>query len=477
VHPSSPLAERATPSAETHADQSGVLMLVDSRDAFAARAQLVDAARHSVDCQCYIWRNDISGNLLLDALRRAAQRGVRVRLLLDDHNTAGLDALLAACAAQPNFEVRLFNPHRLRRWRLLGLLLDFARLNRRMHNKSFTIDGAVTIVGGRNVGDEYFGAHQERSFIDLDVLVVGEAVARVARDFERYWASKSAVRAQRVVAAISAATHGALRQAAEALLRSPEARAYAGDIATLQFAQRLREGTLPLEWARAWLVSDPPSKGLGFVGRRKLLLRRLKRILGAPQRELLMISPYFVPTRGGMRMLLGLARRGVRITVLTNSLDATDVAAVHAGYAGYRKALLRAGVVLYEMKRRSGFPRDRARGKGESSGSSLHAKAFSVDGARVFVGSFNFDARSVRLNTEMGLVIESAKLAEFLAGEVATERFRREAYAVRMGESGRLEWVEQTAGGERVHLREPDAPLGRRLVVRALSLLRIDWLL
>src|SRR3954463_8873875 len=169
------LVESTAPLAKAHPGLSGTRALADGREAFAARVQLIDAAQHSIDCQYYIWRNDVSGTLLLEALRRAAQRGVRVRLLLDDHNTAGLDGLLAALDSQQHFEVRLFNPHRLRDWRLLGLLADFARLNRRMHNKSFTVDGAVSIVGGRNVGDEYFGGHQEISFIDLDVLVVGDA--------------------------------------------------------------------------------------------------------------------------------------------------------------------------------------------------------------------------------------------------------------------------------------------------------------
>ncbi|HEU4592985.1 MAG TPA: phospholipase D family protein [Steroidobacteraceae bacterium] len=471
------IADFTTGLTRSHAGLSGVLALADGRRAFAARAQLIEAAQHGIDCQYYIWRNDMSGQLLLDALRRAAQRGVRVRLLLDDHNTDGLDALLAAHDSLPNFEVRLFNPHRFRSWRIFGLLADFARLNRRMHNKSFTVDGAASIVGGRNVGDEYFGANAELAFVDLDVLVVGEAAAKVARDFERYWTSRPVVPLARV---IPVATHQARDAALELALqatRSPEAIAFAQGIAASPLMRELRAGTLPLEWARTWLVSDPPAKGVRILGRRKLLMRRLQRILGAPRRELLLISAYFVPTRRGMRLLLGLARRGVRITVLTNSLEATDVTAVHAGYAGFRKTLLKAGVSLYEMKRRTGIVRNPEQRVGESSASSLHAKAFCVDRARVFIGSFNFDARSVRLNTEMGLVIDSAKLADLVGGDLATERFLRESYQVRLGESGRLLWLERTAAGEIFHTREPNASLRRRLVVRALSMLRIRWLL
>jgi putative cardiolipin synthase len=471
------LADCTTALTQAHPGRSGVLALTDGRDAFAARAQLIDAAQHRVDCQYYIWRNDMSGLLLLDALRRAAQRGVQVRLLLDDHNTDGLDPLLAAHAALPNFEVRLFNPHRLRRWRLIGLLADFARLNRRMHNKSFTVDGVVSIVGGRNVGDEYFGAHAAVAFVDLDALAIGDAVSRIARDFERYWSSRPVVPARRVIPAGTARAHAAALELVAQAVRGPQARGYAESVAASSFVRELRAGSLPFEWAHAWLISDPPAKGLRIIGRRKLLLRRLRRILGAPRRDLLLISAYFVPTRRGMRLLLGLARRGVRITVLTNSLEATDVAAVHAGYAGFRKALLKAGVSLYEMKRRAGTARNQERRLGESSASSLHAKAFCVDRARIFIGSFNFDARSVRLNTEMGLVIDSTRLAEQVGGDPARERFRRDSYAVRLGKSGRLVWLEQTAAGEILHTREPNANLWRRVVVRALSMLRIDWLL
>ena len=477
MRPEQSLAECTARLVKDHPGQSGTLALADGRESFAARVQLIDAAQRSIDCQYYIWRPDVSGTLLLEALRRAANRGVSVRLLLDDHNTAGLDTMLAACDSHGNFAVRLFNAHRLRRWRLLGLLMDFARLNRRMHNKSFTVDGAVTIVGGRNVGDEYFGAHQGISFIDLDVLAIGDAAARVSRDFERYWTSKPAVPVARLMPGATAQSLGAMERAAAKTLSSPEARAYSASIAATNLVASLRAGTLPIEWARVRLVSDSPSKGLGLVGRRKLLFRRLRRVLGAPRHELLLVSPYFVPTRRGMRLLLGLARRAVRITVLTNSLEATDVAAVHAGYAAYRRALLGAGVSLYEMKRVATISRDKDRHTGDSSGSSLHAKAFCVDRARVFIGSLNFDARSVRLNTEMGLVIESEKMAEFVAAEVATRRFRDETYAVRLAESGRLEWVEQTAAGELIHGREPNAGPARRFVVRALSLLRIDWLL
>lgn len=461
--------------AHRHPGLSGFHLLRDGRDAFAARLQLAESARQSIDCQCYIWRNDMSGMLLFDALLRAARRGVQVRLLLDDHNTAGLDALLASLDAQPNFEVRLFNPHRLRRWRILGLLWDFARLNRRMHNKSFTVDGVATIVGGRNVGDEYFAADAEVSFVDVDVLAVGQVVGGVQRDFEGYWISRSAVPASRVLPAVSGATLESMHRTAQEIIHADAARDYVQAIVASTLTRGMQDGTLPLAWARARVISDPPSKGLKLPGRRKLLVRRLQRILGSPQRELLIISAYFVPTRRAMRLLLRLAERGVRITVLTNSLEATDVAAVHAGYARYRRRLLRAGIRLFEMKRQGGaqvgVPNS------GSSASNLHAKVFSVDRKRVFVGSFNFDARSAFLNTEMGVAIDSPELAEAIAGERMLQRLPAEAYLVRRISGRPLQWIEQRDGREIVHTREPNAGLGRRALVFVLSYLRIEWLL
>src|SRR5205814_1368293 len=211
---------------EAHPGRSGIVALPDGRDAFAARALLADAAERTLDARYYMWHNAMSGSILCSALRRAADRGVQVRLLLDDNNTAGLDPVLAALDAHPNIAVRLFNPFRVRRWRLLGYLTDFRRLNRRMHNKSFTADNQATIIGGRNVGDEYFDAGQSVSFADLDVLAVGPVVGEVAGDFDRYWASRSACAADRVLPPIDAVSGGRLEAAASQAGRDPAAREY-----------------------------------------------------------------------------------------------------------------------------------------------------------------------------------------------------------------------------------------------------------
>lgn len=468
-------ASRALPQG-VPAGASGVVLLRDGFAAFAARALLADAAERTLDVQYYIWHEDLSGTLLFEALRRAADRGVRVRLLLDDNSTSGLDATLAALDSHPNVEVRLFNPFRIRRFRVLGALLDFARLNRRMHNKSFTADGVVTIVGGRNVGDEYFGASKETLFIDLDVLAVGPVAADVSRDFERYWTSASSWPAGRVLPPAAPDGLAALAARAADLVAAPEAREFVQALETESCVRSLASENLELEWTATRMLSDDPAKGLTRAAKRSLLATRLQEILGPAERDVLLVSPYFVPTGWGVRFFRGLVARGVRVAVLTNALESTDVAAVHAGYAKRRRALLSAGVELFELKRtalRRAPPR--ARFRGGSSAASLHAKTFSVDGARVFVGSFNFDPRSVSLNTELGFVIESAAMASATAESFA-DSVPSASYRVEL-RKGRLVWIERGEGGDVAHRGEPGATRWQRAFVWVLARLPIEWLL
>jgi len=468
------------PLVQEHPGRSGIVALPDGHDAFAARALLADAAECALDVQYYIWRNDMSGTMLFAALRRAADRGVQVRVLLDDNNTAGLDAALAALDAHPNIEVRLFNPFRVRRWRLLGYLTDFKRLNRRMHNKSFTADGQATIIGGRNVGDEYFDAGQAPWFLDLDVLAVGPVASDVSRDFERYWASASSIPAARVLPSATAASLAAVAADVARVERHPDATAYREALATSPFVRDLLAHRLAFDWAVTRMASDDPAKGLGRVPEGALLWHRLKEILRAPMRELRLVSAYFVPGSAGVEALAVIARQGVKVAVLTNALEATDVAVVHAGYAKRRRSLLAAGITLFELKAGSSRSRKRpdrtGRSGSGSSASSLHAKTFAVDRSRAFVGSFNFDPRSARLNTEMGFVIESPALAEAIADWFAHEVPTR-AYQVTLGDTGRLRWIDRHDGVEVVQEEEPGTGVWRRFRVAVLSVLPIEWLL
>jgi len=459
-----------------HPNKSGIVELRDAHDAFAARAHLADAAERTLDIQYYIWRNDMSGALLLAAVRRAADRGVRVRILLDDNNTSGLDPLLALFDSHPNIEIKLFNPFTLRRARTLNFLFAFERLNRRMHNKTFTADRQVTIVGGRNIGDEYFDAHEEIAFVDLDVLAIGPVVADVEQDFDRYWNSAAAKPAGDYLPALAPPSEQELIAAAERTTRSDAARAYVHALRHSRFVQDLIAGTLQYEWAPTQMLSDDPAKALGKARPRDLLTERLSRALREPARELRLISPYFVPTRAGVAALADLVRSGVRVSVLTNALEATDVGVVHAGYAKHRKQLLRANVELYELRRLSPQSSGRDRKLTGSSGSSLHAKTFAVDRERVFIGSFNFDPRSARLNTEIGFLIESRELAQRIASAFDGDIPER-SYRVVLSKHGLLRWIELRDGKEHVRASEPAAPWWRRAWLWTLAKLPIEWLL
>ena len=469
------LGRSAGPLAQAHPGQSGVLALPYGMDAYAARARLADIAERSLDVQYYIWHNDVSGNLLLNALRRAADRGVRVRLLLDDNNTGDLQAQLQELSGHRNVQVRLFNPYRLRGLRALDFLFEFSRLNRRMHNKSFTADNQVTIVGGRNVGDEYFDVAAELDFLDLDVMAIGQVVGDVSRDFDKYWASDSAIPAEQVFGKKAPGDVPALPLPDEA--QAELARAYLEAVAQQPFVKDMLARRLVFEWAIVHMVSDDPSKGLGRAPADGLLWPRLLRIIPPAKSRIDLVSPYFVPGNDGVEHFVGMVRRGVEVTILTNSLAATDVVAVHTGYARQRKPLLQGGVRLLEIQRDPATPLYRRFSTGSSSASSLHAKTFAVDRSLLFVGSFNFDPRSANLNTEMGFVIESAAMATVVSDAISGPLADR-SYSVRLGPGGALEWIERTGDGkERVWHEEPAASPGRRLGVKLLSLLPIEWLL
>jgi putative cardiolipin synthase len=472
------LGRAIAPLQAVHPGKTGIHPLGDGRDAFAARVLLARAAERSLDVQYYIFRGDTTGLLLCESLWQAAERGVRVRLLLDDQNTGGMDAAIAALDAHPNIEVRLFNPFVHRGFRLVDFVIDFRRVNRRMHNKSFTADGQVTIVGGRNVGDEYFGAESHVAFADLDVVAVGAVVREVSAAFDAYWNSASAYPAASLMPAAAPDSAARVRAAWEKLHATPQAARYLEVMRTTPLVEQLLAGRLALEWAPARVVQDDPAKVLHPPDRRELqMLPLLEAALGKPERELDLVSPYFVPTEEGTAALSAIAARGVKVRVLTNSLAATDVAPVYAGYTKYREPLLRAGVRIYELKRAARMPGEKARGKGGSSNASLHAKTFSVDRGRVFVGSFNFDPRSAWLNTEMGVVVESPALAGQLSSALDRD-FARSTYEVRLTADRRsVEWIERGEAGEVRHTSTPETGVMRRMWIGFLSIMPIEWLL
>lgn len=454
----------------------GLHTLEDSLEAFAARYLLAARAQRTLDVQYYIWEDDVSGRLLFQALLDAAQRGVQVRLLLDDNNTSGLDKTLRVLDAHPNIEVRLFNPFSFRTLRMLGYLTDFARLNRRMHNKSFSADAEATIIGGRNVGDAYFGIGEEPLFTDLDVLAIGPVVKDVEADFERYWQSESVATLEHVLSEDAAST-GTISILDFDQQQQAAAEGYLEKVTATKIAQRLAQGDLPFIRAHTRLLSDDPRKGQGKAAARNLLSERLLSVMGTPENNIDIISAYFVPGRAGVAQILKLVRKGVKVAILTNSLAANDVAVVHAGYARWRKKLLRHGVELYELKPTS-HPRPglRDRGLTGNSGSSLHAKTFSIDSKKVFIGSFNFDQRSALLNTEMGLVIDSESLAQRIHHRFVRSQ-RDAAWQLRLSRWGKIHWIDREGGKETVLKKEPMATLWQRLLVLVAYVLPVEWLL
>ena len=473
---------------EAHPGLSAILPLTTGLEAFAARVALIRAADASLDVQYYIWHDDLTGRMIMAELLAAAERGVRVRLLLDDNGIAGLDPLLAAVDSHPQIEVRIFNPFPTRRAKWIGFITDFSRVNRRMHNKSLTADGLVSIVGGRNIGDEYFDAHGTVTFADLDVVAVGPVARDIATDFDRYWNSDVVWPASAILPRPQAVEIEQLRADAVARADAPAARAYRQSVQDMAAIAEIGSRIGRREWVRTRLVSDDPAKATGQAGRDSLLLARLGDVIDRPTEGFDLISPYFVPMAEGSAALAGLAQSGVTVRILTNSLQANDVAVVHTGYAKWRRELLAAGVQLHELRplgagdgaaAGEAMPRARAvrGGVAGSSSASLHAKTFALDGRQVFVGSFNFDPRSAALNTELGVLIDSPALAAEMR-RVFDEDLGRATWAVSLDDQGRLVWTGRDAAGAiDVRYSEPDTSLWQRAWLRVISWLPIDWLL
>ncbi|MCA3250835.1 MAG: phospholipase D family protein [Pseudomonadota bacterium] len=434
-------------------------------ESLAARLALAERAERTLDLQYYIWRPDASGEVLAAALWRAAERGVRVRLLLDDWGARPSEDDLGLLAAHPNIEVRLFNPLGLRGAPLLAMLFDFERANRRMHNKAMMADNEAAIVGGRNIGDEYFERRPELEFGDFELLAFGPVVRGLSAGFDAYWNS--------------AGLHRVAPSARSTPSTSPPAQARARDAAATGVAGGLDRGTLRFYLGPAQALQDPPGKidPQAQTPDSAVLGQLIAQAVGGVERELLLVSPYFVPGAGGVEQFRALRERGVRVRIITNSLSATDVMAVHAGYARYRRALIEAGVELFEI--RADGPRQRRGGRiGASSGSSrlsLHAKVIVADRRSAFVGSMNVDPRSVRLNTENGVVVHSAELASDIAAGV-DGALAESAWRVVLHE-GALRWVARDGEREVVADEEPQTGWWLRLRVRLLSWLPIEGLL
>lgn len=451
--------------------ESGLALLQDNLDAFAVRALSARAAGRSLDLQYYIWHDDFTGRLLDHELLRAADRGVRVRLLLDDLNAHGRNSILAALDAHPNIEVRMFNPTRNRKGgiaRALEMLLRMVSVNRRMHNKAWIADGRVAVVGGRNIGDEYFSAASDTNFIDLDALVLGPAVQQTEAIFDDFWNSSAAIPLRALKQAKPGAVERLRTEMAEADRRLHD-HAYIRRLRAADGIAGFVRGEHALHWPRALVVlSDPASKGEGG-GRQDWLVHPLAAAMSQARHSLRLVSPYFVPGEPGMDYLRQLRARGVAVEVLTNSLVATDVLAVHSGYAPYRRRLLEDGVVLREQKPRGELDSSLF----GSSGASLHTKAFIVDDAAGFIGSFNIDPRSISLNTEMGLLFHDREATAALLAIYRDKTDPRHAYRLRL-EHGALRWDDAATQPPVRWEHEPESSAWQRAAVWLLGWLPIE---
>ena len=461
------------PAADEHPGLSGFSLLSHGREAFIVRLALANLAERSLDMQYYSWDGDTTGRIILDSVMKAAQRGVRVRLLVDDPFYKASDSVKAALDAHPNVEIRLFNPLINRRWSVLDFIVDFGRVNRRMHNKLMVADNAAAIVGGRNIGDIYYGVNTIANYRDLDVLAVGPVVRDLSDVFDRFWNSPSSV----PIAAIVKRAYGAVDL--DAILTTLR-EAIAGADYPYPIDQDLDELVAEgadlrdnLVWAPGRVIADDPET----IARGKesdQVVAFIRGRVAQLKEELLVESPYFVLTARAQATVKGLNERKVRVRVLTNSLASNDMLPAHSGYAKTRRRLIENGMELYELRPDTDAFRPGWSFLSGRSPAALHTKAMAFDREAVFIGSFNLDPRSAVINTEAGLYIESPELAERLTTYMATGVVPANSYRVLLDSNGEIVW-DTVRDGQRVRYRdEPQAGFRRRLIAELWMLLPID---
>ncbi len=466
--------------AKPHPGKSGFLVLGNGLDAFVARAVLAHYAERSIDVQYYLFHNDLVGALLLDQLLKAADRGVRVRLLVDDMDMGGRDLGAAVADSHPNMEVRLFNPFSRKAGRTSQFVTRMGSVTRRMHNKSFTVDNQVSILGGRNIGNEYFAADPDLEFMDLDVMVIGPEVKEVSASFDLYWNSDLAYPATVLKGEPPTAEEiEQKRQKLDDFVAAQADSAYLQALRNSDLADQIRGKKMRYRWGDARIVYDQPEKLLhGFDQTQYHLSPQIAPFFKGVQEELIIFSPYFVPGKEGTAFLSELSQRGVRVRIITNSLSSNDVGIVHAGYSKYRKALLRAGVELYEMnKKLSRKQRKEKKGIGGSSKASLHAKAFVFDRRQVFIGSLNLDPRAIVHNTEIGVVFSQTEIAEEMAKwfdeNIKKIAFRLELVKNENGSEG-IRWHGVVDGEQKTFTVDPYTGFWRRFGIGFFSMFPIE---
>ena len=462
------------PAEARHPGQSAFRLLVEGSEAFVVRVRSARMAARSIDVQTYIWHADLTGLYLAHTLLQAADRGVKVRILLDDMDARAKNAGLAALAAHPRIELRLFNPFSSREGTLAFIgeaVTSFGRINRRMHNKTWIADNRIAIAGGRNLGDEYFGASHDVNFVDLDFAMIGPVVRDASASFDKYWNSASAYPMELLD---KDAVDGKKLDELRALLASRagegETGRYAEALKTDDAVQRLVTGAWAMQWSpRYSFVSDDPAKVTMQQHdlNRSQVATALVPLVDSARTDITIISPYFVPSGDATPRLVASAKAGARVRVLTNSLVANDVAAVHGGYSRYRKPLLAGGVHLWELKPLTGTKANST--LFGSSGASLHTKALSIDKRTLFVGSFNLDPRSTYLNCEQGVLVDNEVLAAQLDAIFDRQTGGERSWRVTLIDQD-LAWSD----GTETFSSDPDASFGRRFQAWITRVLNLD---
>ena len=472
------------PKLTDHLNQhlTAYLALDDAFLSMAARIHLIRHAKHHLDLQYYIWENDTIGRMLLAELLKAADRGVKIRLLIDDQNGTQLDEQFKALSLHPNFSVKIFNPYKFRQLRVLDYAFRLKQINHRMHNKLIIADGAIAVTGGRNISREYFDASEKFQFTDLDILFYGTALHEANQLFLSFWNDPLSYHSQQLIGQAKAVDLTQLRQNyQQSMPETPQTQAKI-QAATDEIALQLQGR--PIQWAKAHFVGDHPNKIRGNADDSELIYQQMLKIMGEPKQHLELVSAYFVPTQKGTNYLNDLAQKEINIRILTNSLMANDVALVHAFYQKYREDLLKNGIKLYEFK--PYIQRDTPTWYEKISGhliptqgknsSSLHAKFFDVDGM-VFIGSFNFDPRSANLNSEVGLVVESAQLQDDISQSL-DQYLPQIAYQLKLDANGHIVWLEHTPQGQVIqHSHDPETTSFQRMAVKFVSYLPIEWMM
>ena len=464
------------PGTKAHTGQSSFELLTRGEDSLLLRIAMIEAAERSLDLQYYMIQDDVTGKLLLEAVLRAADRGVRVRILMDDLNMRGSDPTWTLLNAHPHIEIRIFNPFATRDEPLFtcisNVFTGLSQFSKRMHNKVLIADNQLAIAGGRNLGDSYFDASGDFNFRDVDVLAAGPIVFHLSQSFDKYWNDDEAFPITALLKPRDAPEE--VNKLHEELRQHWQEEMQKGTIVLqVPLAAQLEQDKLPLLWANAELAADSPSK---IDAPKEIAVSkpgfRLDKMADEAQHEFIIVSPYYVPGDEGTGALQALVKRGVKVRVLTNSLASIDAVAAFTGYRRYRQALVDGGIDLYEMKPIPGT-HPHSRRFSSSSRDSLHSKIYVVDRRDVMIGSFNLDPRSVSLNTEMVLIIHSPALAEQLVSMFAKAISPTLSFHLIMHD-GHLEWSAMENNQEEHYESEPKAGFWRDITVNLFALLPLE---